>query len=149
MCERTMQPPEAICHLAHSTPAGIPLGCADSPGGFLITWQQEMPTGHRCEALDTVDMCCVKGIPGPQTLTCQRLPRASQSHRVSVQRTVFPRSGGNPSLAPIRLVSYSGGFRQTRGPLLPNNQVKELQKDRVSLLTTQPFHMEWQNHLQL
>lgn len=35
----------------------------------------------------------------------------------------------------IKLVSCSGGCRQTRGPLLTNNQVNKFQKDKADLLS--------------
>ena len=68
------------------------------------------------------------GIPGPQTLTCQGLPGASESQAIISAKDGLPKMG-NPSLDSNNLVSCSGGFRQTSGALLSKNQVNELQKD--------------------
>lgn len=38
----------------------------------------------------------------------------------------------------IKLVFCSGGCRRTRGPLLTNNRVNKLQKDKADLLSAQP-----------
>lgn len=143
-----MQPPEALSHLMHSIPT-------ESHSEVLLVSQQipevtswpsgleEMLTRHD-ERIGILQTCASKGNSWNSN---SHLPEAgqilSESQTIGLKdHGLFPR--GNLLLTPIRLISCSGGHKQTSEPLMPQNQVNKLQKHKVNLLPklSQSFHME-------